>query len=116
MIGGCVILFCFITFSNYAYREIFVLLLIPFLLNSKDKNKFINMIIFILTFRFLFLFPYAYINIYDGISYSEGERIFSNIFIFFITIKGILDFLLMSNILAIVFGGIKKFVIFKKNS
>ena len=37
MIGGCVILFCFITFSNYAYREIFVLLLIPFLLNSKDK-------------------------------------------------------------------------------
>ena len=116
MIGGCVILFCFITFSNYAYREIFVLLLIPFLLNSKDKNKFINVIIFILTFRFLFLFPYAYINIYDGISYSEGERIFSNIFIFFITIKGILDFLLMSNILAIVFGGIKKFVIFKKNS
>ena len=116
LIGGCVILFCYITFSNYAYREIFVLLLIPFLLNSKNKNRFINMIIFILIFRFLFLFPYAYINVYDGISYSEGERIFSNRFIFFISIKGILDFLLMSNILVIVFGGIKKFVIFKKNS
>ena len=116
MIGGCVILFCFITFSNYAYREIFVLSLVPFLLSSKNKNKFINMIIFILTFRFLFLFPYAYINIYDGISYSEGERIFSNKFLFFITIKGILDFILMSNILVIVLGGIKKFVIFKKNS
>ena len=115
MIGGCVILFCFITFSNYAYREIFVLSLVPFLLSSKNKNKYINMIIFLLTFRFLFLFPYAYINIYDGISYSEGERIFSNKFIFFISIKGILDFLLMSSILVIVFGGIKKFVIFKKN-
>ena len=33
MISGCVILFCFITFSNYAYREIFILLLVPFLLN-----------------------------------------------------------------------------------
>ena len=114
MIGGCVILFCYITFSNYAYREIFILLLVPFLLSSKDKNKFINMIIFILTIRFLFLFPYAYINIYDGISYSEGERIFSNYFIFFIAIKGILDFILMSYILSIIFGGIKKFVILKK--
>ena len=25
LIGGCVILFCYITFSNYAYREIFIL-------------------------------------------------------------------------------------------
>ena len=115
LIGGCVILFCYITFSNYAYREIFILLLIPFLLSSKNKNKFINLIIFILTIRFLFLFPYAYINIYDGISYSEGERIFSNYFIFFIAIKGILDFILMSYILSIIFGGIRKFVIFKKN-
>ena len=116
MIGGCVILFCYITFSNYAYREIFILLLVPFLLSSKNKNRFINLIIFILTIRFLFLFPYAYINIYDGISYSEGERIFSNYFIFFIAIKGILDFILMSYILSIIFGGIKKFVISKKNS
>ena len=115
LIGGCVILFCYITFSNYAYREIFILLLVPFLLSSKNKNKFINLIIFILTIRFLFLFPYAYINIYDGISYSEGERIFSNYFIFFIAIKGILDFILMSYILSIIFGGIRKFVIFKKN-
>ena len=116
VIGGCVILFCFITFSNYAYREVFILLLVPFLLNSKNKNKFINMIIFILTLRFLFLFPYAYVNIHDGISYSEGERIFSNKFIFFITIKGILDFVLMSNILVIVLGGIKKYIITRKNS
>tara|TARA_B100000963_G_scaffold103762_1_gene89817 strand:- start:1039 stop:2283 length:1245 start_codon:yes stop_codon:yes gene_type:complete len=116
IIGGCVILFCFITFSNYAYREVFILLLVPFLLNSKNKNKFINIIIFILTLRFLFLFPYAYVNIYDGISYANGERIFSNKFIFFITIKGILDFLLMSNILIIVFGGIKKYIITKKDS
>jgi len=116
LIGGCVILFCYITFSNYAYREIFILLLVPFLLSSKNKNKFINLIIFILTIRFLFLFPYAYTNIYDGISYSEGERIFSNYFIFFIAIKGILDFILMSYILSIIFGGIKKFVIYKKNS
>jgi len=116
LIGGCVILFCYITFSNYAYREIFILLLVPFLLSSKIKNRFINLIIFILTIRFLFLFPYAYINIYDGISYSEGERIFSDYFIFFISIKGILDFILMSYILSIIFGGIKKFVISKKNS
>ena len=116
MIGGCVILFCYITFSNYTYREIFILLLVPFLLSFKDKDKFINLIIFILTLRFLFLFPYAYINIYDGISYSEGQRIFSNYFIFFIAIKGILDFILMSYILAIIFGGIKKFIIYKKNS
>ena len=116
LIGGCVILFCYITFSNYAYREIFILLLVPFLLSSKNKNRFINLIIFILTIRFLFLFPYAYINIYDGISYSEGERIFSDYFIFFISIKGILDFILMSYILSIIFGGIKKFVISKKNS
>ena len=86
------------------------------LLNSKNKNKFINMVIFILTLRFLFLFPYAYVNIHDGISYSEGERIFSNKFIFFITIKGILDFVLMSNILVIVLGGIKKYIITRKNS
>lgn len=116
IVGGCVILFCYITFSNYVYREIFVLLLVPFLLSSKNKNRFIDMIIFILTVRFLFLFPYGYININDGISYSQGERIFSNKFIFFITMKGILDFILMSNFLVIVFGGIKKFVITKKNS
>ena len=87
LIGGCVILFCYITFSNYAYREIFILLLVPFLLSSKNKNKFINLIIFILTIRFLFLFPYAYINIYDGISYSEGERIFSDYLYFLYQLK-----------------------------
>lgn len=116
LLSGCVTLFCFIAFSNYAYREIFILLLLPYLLILKDENdnKFINAIIFLVIFRFLFLFPYAFINIHDDISYFNEARIFSSKFLIVVAIKGLFDFLLMSVVASVIYKATKKFLNYKK--
>ena len=111
MISGCVILFCFITFSNYAYREIFIYY--SLFVKLKNKNKFINIIIFLLTLRFYFYFP-THTSIFMTEYLTLKVREFFQINSYFLyQLKGFWIFFNVT-ILVIIIGGIKKYIITRK--
>jgi len=97
LLGGNILLFCFVFFSNYTNREVFLILLIPqFLFLNIKKNKFSNLIIYFLIFRYLFLFIYGPSNVIDSTYYIDNKRYFSYVFLTATFVKGLLDFLLMA--------------------
>jgi len=97
-ISGYFNLFLFILVSSYAYKEIYLILSIPFILilNFKYNLKIAKFIVYLLIVRYSYLFVYAFLNVHDGISFVNGVRVFSNYFIFAISIKALLDFILLS--------------------
>ena len=97
LLGGNILLFCFVFYSNYTSREVFLILLIPQLLflNIKE-NKFLRLIVYFLIFRYVFLFIYGPANVIDSTYHIDGKRYFSQIFLIATFIKGLLDFVLMS--------------------
>lgn len=111
VLGGFLLVFCFITYSNYIYREVFILLLLPYIIFLKNKNihNLIKFLFFLTIIRFLFLFFYGYLNVNDDIQHIEGVRQFSKKFLISITIKSILDFLMMSLVSSILFLKVRKF-------
>ena len=115
MIGGYFSVFLFILVSSYVYKEIFLILLIPLILNIKNNysDKIFNILIYLFIFRYCYLFLYAYININDGITFIEGQRIFSVKFLLAIFFKALLDFLLMSIISAILYIKTKTYILDK---
>ena len=97
LLGGNILLFCFVFFSNYTSREVFLILLIPqFLFLNIKKNRFSNLIIYFLIFRYLFLFIYSPANVIDSTYYIDDKRYFSYAFLTATFVKGLLDFLLMA--------------------
>ena len=97
-ISGYFNLFLFILVSSYAYKEIYLILSIPFILilNFKYNLKIAKFIVYLLIARYSYLFVYAFFNVNDGITYVNSVRVFSNYFIFAISIKALLDFILLS--------------------
>jgi hypothetical protein len=118
IVGGYLTLFIFIFSSNYFYKEVFLILLIPYILNIKNKNqnKLFNILIYIFIIKYFYSFIYAYININDGITYDDGQRIFSNKFIIAIFLKSILDFILMSFIATLLYIKTKIYINYKFSS
>ena len=113
LISGYISCFLFFLTSNYLYKEIFLISLIPYFLNRNSFTNNINIyaiIINLIIVRFLFLFPYSYFNIHDGINYINEQRVFSDIFITLITIKALFDLILMSIIGAFLFFETKKVI------
>ena len=97
LLGGNILLFCFVFFSNFTNREVFLILLIPqFLFLNIKKNKFSSLIIYFLIFRYLFLFIYGPSNVIGSTYYIDDKRYFSYVFLTATFVKGFLDFLLMA--------------------
>jgi hypothetical protein len=115
LIGGYFSTFLFVLVSSYAYKEIFLILLIPLILNIKDNysDKIFTILIYIFIFRYCYLFLYAYINIHDGITFIDGQRIFSTKFLIVIFFKALLDFALMSIVSAILYLKTKIYILDK---
>tara|TARA_B100000780_G_scaffold233480_1_gene173639 strand:- start:609 stop:1868 length:1260 start_codon:yes stop_codon:yes gene_type:complete len=115
LIGGYFSVFLFILVSSYAYKEIFLILLIPLILNIKNNysDKIFTVLIYIFIFRYCYLFLYAYFNIHDGITFLDGQRIFSTKFLLAIFFKAILDFVLISVISAILYLKTKIYILDK---
>ena len=112
LLGSYISLICYLIFSNSFYREIFLIILFPFLFKLYN-NKNINLLtffIYFIIFRYLFLFIYGYINVHDNIIHINDVRYFSEEFLFIITLKGIIDIFLMSFIGSILFLISKKFI------
>ena len=118
IIGGYFSLFLFILVSSYTYKEIFLILLIPLILNMKNKyqSKIFDILLYLFIARYCYLFLYGFLNIHDGVTFLDGKRIFSNNFLFAIFFKSILDFALMSIISAILYLKTRIYIIdkFKK--
>ena len=115
LIGGYFSIFLFVLVSSYAYKEIFLILLIPLILNIKNNysDKIFTILIYVFIFRYCYLFLYAYININDGITFIDGQRIFSTKFLIVIFFKAVLDFALMSIVTAILFLKTKIYILNK---
>ncbi len=63
-LSSTVIIICFLVFSNFAYREIFLLGLIPFILKKINLNnfkKFFKNYYYFLILKFLVSFPITYV-------------------------------------------------------
>ena len=105
IVGGYLSIVCFFAFSNWIYREVFLILMIPNVLSLKSStnNKILNLLIYVIIARYFYLFIYSYINIHDGITHVNSVRIFSSKFLFIIFLKSVFDFIIMSLFSAILF-------------
>ncbi len=106
VISGYFLVFLFIFVSSYAYKEIYLILLLPFILSFQRKypnNIFFKNLIKLIILRYAFLFIYGFFNVHDGISFVNGERVFTYYFLIVIFIKSILDWILMLMIFSILF-------------
>ena len=115
LVGGNILLVCFIFYSNPSHREVYLILLIPQLLYFKSQgNKIANFIFYLLIFRYLFLFIYGPANVPIESTYYliDGKRVFSSIFLLATFIKGVFDFIFFALIGTIVFK--TNFLILKK--
>jgi len=88
---------CYVFFSNFFHREIFLIGIIPFILKLHETFKIyqIRYLIYLILIKFVFSYFYSYVNVNDGIQYVDNQRIFSNLFIIVMLIKAIIDYLLM---------------------
>ena len=62
--SSVIILFCYFTFSNYVYREIFFIGLLPWILKTKESNldqKFFSIYYYLIISKFLFSTPITFI-------------------------------------------------------
>ena len=118
LIAGYFNLFLFTLVSSYAYKEVYLILFIPFILHVKEKynNKIFNILIYILMVRYIYLFLYAYINVHDDITFIDAQRVFSYKFLITIFFKAILDFILISFITAILFLKTKFYIFDRINN
>ena len=98
ILGGYVSFVCFLIFSNYFYREVFLILTLPYLLSlfNLHNDNLLKYQLNLIVLKYLFLYLYSYINIHDGIIHIDGIRHFSNKFLLAISIKGFIDFISMS--------------------
>ena len=104
LISSLVILFCYFSLSNYLYREIFFLGLIPWILNQKKLNSeksFINFYYYLLLSKFIISSIIVFLIRNDFIYFGKPILIF---------VKHCLDFYLISIILLIYFSAIKGFI------
>ena len=94
---------CFVCFSNFFHREIFLIGVFPliFKLDMVTKKSPFRFIIILYLFKLFYSYIYSYFCVNDGITYSNGQRIFSDFFIIIITIKSLIDYILMIMIAAL---------------
>ena len=113
LIGTNTALFTYLIFSNYYYREIFLILSLPIIIKLKNilKNDNIKYFIYFIIFRYLFLHVYNYFILNENFTNVNGIRVFYNSFLIVFTIKSILDFIFMIVLSGILF--IYNFEIFK---
>lgn len=90
VLSSVLIVFCYFSFSNFIYREIFFIGLIPWILKKEKNlqdNNFLTSYLYILFFKFLLTTPLVYMS---------KNKIFPSFEPIFIIIKHSVDFYLMS--------------------
>lgn len=96
------ILFLFLTFSNAFYREIFLILTLPYFF-MHENNMYIKKILYIFCAKYLYNFLYTFGLNLDTFYHIENIRYYETHFLFNAFIKGLIDMLLMIMIGSITF-------------
>ena len=102
ILSSTLILFCYFSFSNFPYREIFFLGLIPWMLKNRYliENKFINLYFYIFIFKFF---------ISTLLFFLVTNNIFPNLKAFMVFTKYCLDFYLIIIVFFIFLVSFKSF-------
>ena len=90
ILSSTIILICYFIFSNFIYREIFFLGLIPWILKNEEKlknNNFLTFYFYALLFKFLLT---------SIIVFLSRNKFFPNLDFIFVTIKHSIDIYIMS--------------------
>jgi hypothetical protein len=89
------LIFSYFFFSNYYYREVYLIGTLPFILDQAKKNyfkkNFYFVIMVLIIIRYIFLFFYGYFSIGETFYYFDNTRKFTNIFLYFYIFKAFLD-------------------------
>ena len=89
------LLICFLVTSNPIYREVFMILAIPYILINKNQIIF-NYIINIIIIKFIFSFIYIFFLNLDTFVHIDGLRVYKPAFLTITFVKGIIDYILMA--------------------
>ena len=107
--SSVIILFCYFTFSNFVYREIFFIGLLPWILKTKESNlgqKFFSIYYYLIISKFLFSTPITFIYM---------NKIVKNINPVISIFKYTIDLYLISFIAAIFLSFFIRLLDFQKN-
>jgi hypothetical protein len=88
---------CYLVFSNYYYREVFLIGIVPYVLYMKlldNNNEFFSLFLKIIIIRYIFLFFYAFVLTQYTFYHLDSVRIFNIDFLIVFILKGIFDYIL----------------------
>jgi len=103
-LGTITLIVCFLIYSNYYYREVFLICAFPFLLKKEIfQIKFIRYFIYFCVLRYIFEYIYSYISLTDFIYYIDNQRYFNLSFIIVSYFKSIFDLFLVVSLTYIFF-------------
>ena len=88
------LLFCFFIFSNAFYREVFIILIIPYLLSNINNIYFKNILLF-LCLKYLYNFLYTFDLNFETFYHVNDVRIYKKHFLITVFFKGFIDYILM---------------------
>lgn len=105
LIGVNTSIFNYLLFSNYYYREIFLILSLPLIMKliSNTNSKIFKIILSLVYIRYFFLYIYNYFILNENFYYIDGVRTFHNSFLVVYFTKASFDFLFMIFLTSILF-------------
>ena len=105
LIGVNTSIFNYLLFSNYYYREIFLILSLPLIMKliNNTNSKIFKIILSLVYIRYFFLYIYNYFILNENFYYIDGVRTFHNSFLVVYFTKASFDFLFMIFLTSILF-------------
>ena len=113
-LGAVTLIISYLIYSNYYYREVFLICVFPILLKDEIfKIRFIKYFLYFSIFRYLFEYIYSYISLTDFIYYIDNLRYFKFSFTLVSYLKSLFDLALITGLSYILFILNKNFIIEK---
>ena len=113
-LGAITLISSYLIYSNYYYREVFLICVFPLLLKDEIfKIRFIRYFLYFSIFRYLFEYVYSYISLTDFIYYIDNLRYFKFSFILVSYLKSLFDLVLITALSHMFFIFNKDFIIEK---
>ena len=117
-LGAITLVVSYLIYSNYYYREVFLICVFPLLLKEEFfKVKYIRYFLYFSISRYFFEYIYSYISLTDFIYYINDIRYFKSSFTSVSYLKSFFDLVLIANLsyLIFIFNKDISFFIFIKN-
>jgi len=113
-LGASILILSYLIYSNYYYREIFLICTFPLLLKEEVfKFKYIKYFLYFSISRYSFEYIYSFVSLSDFIYYVNGMRYFKGSYLLVSYIKSFFDLVLIVWLSSLVFIVNRKIVIEK---